>query len=42
MIVQQKKSSCAGSAKRDGQHDAFIAVPKGLCEKLTGGYLTKY
>ncbi len=32
-------SSCAGSAKEDGQKDAFIAVPKGLCEKLVGGNL---
>ncbi|MCG8381314.1 MAG: DUF2282 domain-containing protein [Gammaproteobacteria bacterium] len=33
-------SSCAGTAKKDGQSDAFVAVPKGLCEKLVGGSLT--
>lgn len=31
-----KSSSCAGSSKTDGQTDAFIAVPKGLCDKLVG------
>ncbi|RJG39190.1 BufA1 family periplasmic bufferin-type metallophore [Motilimonas pumila] len=34
-----KSSSCAGTAKTDNQADAFIAVPKGLCAKLTGGSL---
>lgn len=37
-----RTTSCAGSAKRNGQDDAFIAVPKGLCEKLVNGNLTKY
>ena len=32
-----KTSSCAGTAKEDGQSDAFVVVPKGLCEKLVGG-----
>jgi len=32
-------SSCAGTAKADRQKDAFVAVPKGLCEKLAGGRL---
>ncbi|MBE8190559.1 MAG: DUF2282 domain-containing protein [Candidatus Thioglobus sp.] len=36
-----KTSSCAGSATTDGQKDAFIAIPKGLCEKLVGGSLSK-
>jgi len=35
-----KTSSCAGTSKVDNQGDAFIAVPKGLCGKLTGGSLT--
>ncbi len=35
-----KSSSCAGTAKVDNQGDAFVAVPKGLCEKLAGGSLT--
>ncbi len=32
-----KTSSCAGTAKTDGQKDAFIMVPKGLCDRLSGG-----
>lgn len=32
-------SSCAGSSKTDGQKDAFIALPEGLCDKLVGGSL---
>jgi len=35
-----KTSSCAGTSKVDNQGDAFVAVPKGLCEKITGGSLT--
>lgn len=35
-----KVSSCAGTAKTDGQTDAFISLPKGLCEKLVSGSLT--
>ncbi|MCE2597282.1 DUF2282 domain-containing protein [Motilimonas cestriensis] len=34
-----KSSSCAGTSKVDNQGDAFIAVPKGLCDKLAGGSL---
>ncbi|MDE0310169.1 MAG: DUF2282 domain-containing protein [Acidiferrobacterales bacterium] len=30
-------SSCAGTSTMDDQKDAFVAVPKGLCERLTGG-----
>jgi uncharacterized membrane protein len=33
-------SSCSGSATKDRQPDAFIFVPKGLCEKLAGASLT--
>lgn len=33
-------SSCAGTSKVDGQGDAFIAVPKGTCEKIVGGSTT--
>lgn len=29
--------SCAGSSKTDGQGDAYVVVPKGLCDKLVGG-----
>ncbi|MBE8232200.1 MAG: DUF2282 domain-containing protein [Endozoicomonadaceae bacterium] len=35
-----KTSSCAGSSKTDNQKDAFVALPKGLCEKLVGSSLT--
>lgn len=30
-------SSCAGTSKVDGQKDAFIYVPAGLCDRLVGG-----
>lgn len=33
-------SSCASSAKTDGQKDAWIMVPKGTCAKIVGGSLT--
>jgi uncharacterized membrane protein len=32
-------SSCAGTSAVDNQGDAFVAVPAGLCEKLSGGSL---
>ncbi|MCW7554886.1 DUF2282 domain-containing protein [Endozoicomonas gorgoniicola] len=32
-----KTTSCAGSSKTDSQKDAFLMVPKGLCDRLTGG-----
>ncbi len=32
-----KTSSCAGTSKMDHQKDAFVVVPKGLCDKLAGG-----
>jgi uncharacterized membrane protein len=32
-----KTSSCAGTSKTDGQKDAFMMVPKGLCDRLAGG-----
>lgn len=32
-------SSCAGSATKDKQSDAFVFMPVGLCEKLVGGHL---
>ncbi|WP_319555395.1 DUF2282 domain-containing protein [uncultured Vibrio sp.] len=35
-----KNSSCAGTAKQDSQKDAFVVVPKGLCDKLAGGSTT--
>jgi uncharacterized membrane protein len=33
--------SCAGSVTKDKQADAFLFVPKGLCQKITGGILKK-
>jgi uncharacterized membrane protein len=30
-------SSCAGTNKMDGNPQAFVLLPKGTCEKLTGG-----
>ena len=33
-------ASCAGSATKDNQADAFLFVPKGVCEKIVGGKLT--
>jgi uncharacterized membrane protein len=35
-----KTASCASSATKDNQKDAFIFLPKGTCEKITGGSLT--
>jgi len=32
-------ASCAGSATKDNQADAFILLPTGLCNKLVGGHL---
>jgi uncharacterized membrane protein len=36
---QTKTASCAGSATKDNQKDAFLFLPKGDCEKITGGRL---
>lgn len=36
---QTATSACAGTAKQDRQKDAFIAVPKGTCGKISGGSL---
>ena len=30
-------SSCAGTAKADGEPDTWIYLPKGTCEKIVGG-----
>ncbi len=38
---QTATSACAGSAKKDGQKDAWIYIPKGSCEKIVGGSLAK-
>jgi len=36
---QTTNSSCAGTAKRDGQGDAWVYVPKGSCDKVVNGSL---
>jgi uncharacterized membrane protein len=33
---QTDTSSCAGTTKKDNQPDAWIAVPKGTCQKIVG------
>ena len=33
------KASCAGSATKDAQSDAYLLMPKGMCEKIVGGSL---
>ena len=37
---QTSNSACAGTAEVDGKPTAFIALPKGTCEKIVGGSLT--
>ncbi len=37
---QTATSSCSGTSKKDAQADAWIAVPKGTCEKIVGASLT--
>ena len=32
-------ASCASSSTKDNQKDAFLLMPKGLCEKIVGGSL---
>lgn len=34
---QTATHSCAGSVAQDRQADAFLVVPKGLCDKIAGG-----
>jgi uncharacterized membrane protein len=36
---QTANSSCAGTARRDGQKDAWIYIPAGTCDKVVGGSL---
>ena len=36
---QTANQSCAGSAVKDNQGDAFLFLPKGLCEKIVNGSL---
>jgi uncharacterized membrane protein len=33
---QTATSSCAGTSKVDGQKDAWVLVPAGLCARLSG------
>jgi uncharacterized membrane protein len=32
-------SSCAGTAKKDSDAEVWIYVPKGTCERITGGHI---
>jgi uncharacterized membrane protein len=32
-------NACAGHSMEDSQKDAFIALPKGACERVVGGSL---
>ncbi|GAK33555.1 membrane protein [Iodidimonas nitroreducens] len=34
-------TSCQGTSKVDGQENAWMFVPKGVCDKLAGGSLTE-
>ena len=34
---QTSSGACAGTAKTDGQPDAWIYLPQGTCEKIVGG-----
>ena len=36
---QTSASACAGTAKKDGQKDAWLFLPKGSCEKIVGASL---
>ncbi len=36
---QTSNTACQGSAKKDGQGDAWIYLPKGTCEKIVGASL---
>jgi uncharacterized membrane protein len=36
---QTSNSACAGTAEADNKPTAFIALPKGSCEKIVGGSL---
>ena len=33
------KSACAGTIKSDNDAEAWIAVPKGTCERISGGHI---
>jgi uncharacterized membrane protein len=35
------KSACAGTSKVDRDPEAWIAVPKGTCERIAGGTISK-
>jgi uncharacterized membrane protein len=33
------KNACAGQVKADNDAEAWISVPKGLCERIVGGHI---
>ena len=38
---QTNSNACAGTARKDGQKDAWIYLPTGSCVKIVGGSLAK-
>lgn len=34
---QTSNTSCAGTSKTDGQWDAWVYVPEGMCDRIVGG-----
>lgn len=38
---QTASSACAGTTTQDGQKDAWLLLPKGTCERIVGGSVTK-
>jgi uncharacterized membrane protein len=34
------RNSCAGTTVKDNEPDAWIYVPKGTCQRITGGRIT--
>ena len=40
MQLSPAETDTRATAKKDSQHDAWLTVPKGTCEKIVGGSLT--
>lgn len=38
---QANGHSCAGQAKKDGDPNEWVSVPKGTCDKIVGGKVLK-
>ncbi|MHB1098170.1 MAG: BufA1 family periplasmic bufferin-type metallophore [Burkholderiales bacterium] len=37
--VKTSLHSCAGQAKKDGEADSYIYLPKGQCNRIVGGHV---